>query len=450
MKQKFKVRIFTFLPSLFVLGFLFFLVFQTLTFFKENSSKISPELAIKTYSGLGLGKGKMIAASCAFTLSGAPIPETGQGHFMEFADCNGAVLNCPGFDMPVPGTSQCGGVCHPKPATLPPGCRQSCADGACETYCDQCTAGYVWTGQNCRLQNPPTCPALCTEAITPTVFYSEHSTVSGNVYIYPVTNARPTPGYSLGNCSTPLPTKYIRRCEIARSSSDGTNNSSWVENYDTTHTTWSGQPVKVFPYTESIQVRCGIFDTTTNTYVSLSGNAIASAMVPEETLPPSPCSATNACGETVTGTKNAQGVCSVSAPPVQSCSINNSCGETFYGKVCGGVCDAGQGLDLNANCIRDFKVTSERVNPDGSVEFSWKVRPGVDSKCSFVDLTVSPGRPIPGLQDLSPSTDRARINNIQATTRFCLVCKFFNLNTSAYLGEVVKHQWIKVLRIGEN
>jgi hypothetical protein len=112
------------------------------------------------------------------------------------------------------------------------------------------------------------------------------------------------------------------------------------------------------------------------------------------------------------------------------------------------------GANPNDSCILNFDVTTNTVNPNGSVEFSWSFPPlpsGLSRKCSFVDYTTPTPRPVPGLQNLDPNLDRVRINNVQATTRFCLVCQFYNLlNNNSLLGESVKHQWIRVIKVGEN
>jgi hypothetical protein len=141
---------------------------------------------------------------------------------------------------------------------------------------------------------------------------------------------------------------------------------------------------------------------------------------------------------------------------VDGCSTTNACGQTITGFMNNGRCElsTGNGVDPNASCIVNFNVTSNTVNPNGSVEFSWTMAPlpsNIRSKCGFIDLTTPTPRPIPGLQNLDPSIDKVRINNVQATTRFCLVCQFYNLlNNNSLLGEAVKHQWVRVIRVGEN
>jgi len=141
---------------------------------------------------------------------------------------------------------------------------------------------------------------------------------------------------------------------------------------------------------------------------------------------------------------------------VDGCSTTNACGQTITGYMNNGKCELSTigGADPNASCIVNFDVTTNTVNPNGSVEFSWTMAnlpSNIRSKCGFVDLTTPTPRPIPGLQNLDPSVDRARINNVQATTRFCLVCQFYNLlNNNALLGEAVRHQWVRVIKVGEN
>jgi hypothetical protein len=141
---------------------------------------------------------------------------------------------------------------------------------------------------------------------------------------------------------------------------------------------------------------------------------------------------------------------------VDGCSTTNACGQNIQGFMNNGVCElaTGPGVNPNNSCILNFDVTTNTVNPNGSVEFSWTLAnlpSNIRSVCGFVDLTTPTPRPIPGLQNLSPETDRVRINNVQATTRFCLVCQFYNLlNNNALLGEGVKHQWVRVIKVNEN
>ena len=161
------------------------------------------------------------------------------------------------------------------------------------------------------------------------------------------------------------------------------------------------------------------------------------------------CTTTDACGVSKTGTVDANGQCQIT--PATGCSVSNACGQTFSGYSCPSGCSAvSSGTDINATCFAKFKTTSDTVSPNGSVEFSWQLAsvPGVTSKCSFVDLTSNTPRPIPGLQNLDPITDRARITNIQTTTRFCLVCAF--IKGGVEIGNAAIHQWVRVVRIGEN
>jgi hypothetical protein len=57
--------------------------------------------------------------------------------------------------------------------------------------------------------------------------------------------------------------------------------------------------------------------------------------------------------------------------------------------------------------------------------------------------------PIPGLQNLNTDIDRIRINNIQRNTEFCLVCRF-TTNDGTPQPPAANHQWVRVIRIGEN
>ena len=138
---------------------------------------------------------------------------------------------------------------------------------------------------------------------------------------------------------------------------------------------------------------------------------------------------------------------------VPSCSLTNVCNQTSQGVLRNGVCTTPSGGNINNSCITTFNSSSGSVNPNGSVEFKWSITPlppNVGSRCGFVDLTTPTPRPIPGLQNLDPNQDRARISNIQATTRFCLICQFYNLLNNSILGNAAAHQWVRVIRVGEN
>lgn len=136
-----------------------------------------------------------------------------------------------------------------------------------------------------------------------------------------------------------------------------------------------------------------------------------------------------------------------------TCSKTNVCGQNISGFMENGTCTLPSNTDPNESCIVSFNVTTNTVNPNGSVEFSWALPTlpsNIRANCGFVDLTTATPRPIPGLQNLDSDQDRVRINNIQSTTRFCLVCQFVNLLTNTTIGEASRHQWVRVLRVGEN
>lgn len=136
-----------------------------------------------------------------------------------------------------------------------------------------------------------------------------------------------------------------------------------------------------------------------------------------------------------------------------SCTTTNVCGQTINGAIINNKCENGMS-DPNASCITTFHVTADSVTPNGSVEFSWSIyndpKKQISYRCGFVDLTTPTPRPIPGLQNLDPNTDRARITSIQSTTRFCLICQFYSLLNNNLLGNAQAHQWIRVIKIGEN
>ena len=153
-----------------------------------------------------------------------------------------------------------------------------------------------------------------------------------------------------------------------------------------------------------------------------------------------------ACNICAQGSKMINGQC-------QTCTLTNVCGQTSQGEWQGESCVAPTDRNINNSCITTFNASNNSVNPNGSVEFSWTIanlQSGIGKRCGFVDLTTPTPRPIPGLQNLDPNQDRARINNVQATTRFCLICQFYNLLNNSSLGNAAAHQWIRVIRVGEN
>jgi len=139
-------------------------------------------------------------------------------------------------------------------------------------------------------------------------------------------------------------------------------------------------------------------------------------------------------------------------PPCGACTLTNACGQTFTGSNCSGSCQlAPESANINDSCIQDFKCgRSSNVSPNGSVTCSYKLPTNVRSLCSFVDLTTTIPKPVPGLQNLDQTTEQAKISNIQKTTRFCLLCKFYEISDSSLLGEAAVHQWVKVIRLGED
>lgn len=429
---------------IFFLGLVFYTKTQLVDFKKLDKS---PEIQISTLSIFGKLKSKAIAASCGFTLHGSAD---------EYTTCNN--ITCPdGSTVSAPGTSQCGGACQPTPQPqINATCiRTNCANptvmcnrGRCVQF--GCPSDYnLIYGTFCEKKSP--CENFCTAGITPTVSYINNSFMYNGLYIY-LNNTNPTPSYSLGSCSSATPPGNERRCEITRTTSDGSQTSSWTENYDIQHTTWPNQPNKTYPYSENISIRCGYWNTTTNSYSSQSAAVTANALVAHPKYG-QPCTNTDSCGIVSNGTYDIYGICNAAVTTPPSCSFTNICGQSFSGFQCASGCTATNGsTDINSSCIQDFKVTTDKVNPNGSTEFSWTITPvaGIGSKCGFVDLTTATPRVIPGLQNLDPSTDKVRISNIQTTTRFCLVCEFYNLVNNVTRGTAQAHQWIRVIRVGED
>lgn len=511
----------TFLVLLLV-TFIILLVFSVL-----SSPKASPEISLFSISPLGTKYGKMIAASCGFTLHNSAD---------EFTYCS---YTCPGGGT-VEGVSQCGGACQLKYNELPATCtdqqQYGCGAYACPIsydladkygngswYCklkpqyfcpSSCTNGatnfpqcnnntctnvetpysytcqqagypagytgyynftYLWYcttntgtainvvdtctnggGGSCTngATNYPQCDnnsgSFCQAGITPIVDYIGSQIFLSNIYYY-LSGTAPTPRYSVGSCSGGIPANHIRICAITRTSSDGSETGSWVENYDTNHTTWSYQSSKSHPYNESLTIACGYYSTLTYTVTGGWSNyvsATASILHPNYGLP---CStAPDACGVVNNGTYNMYGICNASTNTYSSCNRTNVCGQVFPGIQCPSGCTADSSF-TNDTCIQNFKPSIDKVNPNGSVEFSWDINSTSSvPNCSFVDLTSPTPRPIPGLQNLNPTIDKVRITNIQASTRFCLVCNFYSLLNGSLLGQAAVHQWVRVQRIGEN
>jgi len=212
----------------------------------------------------------------------------------------------------------------------------------------------------------------------------------------------------------------------------------------------------------SLTINCCYGGNATGTGYSLCGGTCFGTTTSCQSHPSTgqACSmGTDACGLPITGTYDSCGLCIVSSPTRPSCSITNTCGQTFTGTQCPSGCTASNGTsDPNSSCIQNFNVTAGSINPNGSVEFSWNLAPSTTTRatCGFVDLTTPTARPIPGLQNLDTNTDRVRISNIQASTRFCLVCQFYSLinkpgvTVGQRLGEAASHQWVRVIRIGDN
>lgn len=132
------------------------------------------------------------------------------------------------------------------------------------------------------------------------------------------------------------------------------------------------------------------------------------------------------------------------------CSQTNVCNQTLTGTNCGQGCKIPGVSDINSSCIPYFWCSADSVGPNGSIECKWKTSNTAKPVCGFIDLTTPTPRPIPGLQNLDPTRDNVRITNIQTTTRFCLVCQFYSLVNNSLLGEAAVHQWVRVIRIGEN
>ena len=283
------------------------------------------------------------------------------------------------------------------------------------------------------------------------VSYIGYTQIINNKYIYK-NGQGPTPFYTASS------TTASSTCNIFRNSSDGSKNINYNELYTTNKTNWTNQAAKNYPYTEDTSVKCANNPALLND----CSYKIANAKVAHPKWN-QPCnSAANVCGVVTTGVYNEDGVCTatvVNNPT--TCSVTNACGQVRTGYNCPAGCTLnGSPLSAVSNdtCITLTPSTTS-VPPGGSVNFTWRVtplNPGIGRKCGFTDLSkpVGPnglGTPIPGLQDLDPAKESARINNIQTNTRFCLVCTFYNISNGSAVGlPAAIHQWIRVIRIGES
>jgi hypothetical protein len=169
------------------------------------------------------------------------------------------------------------------------------------------------------------------------------------------------------------------------------------------------------------------------------------------------CSTNNPCnpGQSVQGIM-LNGSCNPINPinniVYPACKLINACGQEFSGFTCpNNGCQPSNTGNIDNSCISSFTLSSPSISPNGAVTFNWSFAPlksGITRKCGFVDLSTPTPRPIPGLQDLSPTQDSVRITNVQRSTQFCLVCKFFGATIGT--REAAVHQWVRVIRTGEN
>jgi len=482
------------------------------SFFSKNVVKNkSPEISLLSYSNKGKNFGKIVAASCGFSNQGHGSAD--ERTYCSNINCNGTNVVAAGWSTCggacVPDNPA---VCNPYLCTVQPAQTQniSCPDGQNgniiqerTSSCPSGAASPVWSGwsttsNSCQINCAPelpqsrtiSCPAgqfgsntqertsscssvsatpawsawtdinntcytpdFCAAGITPTVNYLSYNSIISGIYYY-LNNTAPTPNYTLGSCPGGIPGGYKRICNVSRNSSDGTNSGSWQENYASEHTSWAiGQASKPYPYNETLSVSCGYYDFYNNLQGSLSNTVSASANVLHPNYGQS-CTTTNDCEQLSNGTIDKDGICTAVPIAVTSCTNTNICGQTFSGLACPTGCTASNGTpNINSTCLTSLTPQIDTINPNGSVDFKWTIGglgAGYSSKCGFVDLTYGgAGKLIPGLQNLDISVNRARITNIQNTTRFCLVCKFYNqLNVDQ--GESVLHQWVRVQRIGEN
>lgn len=377
----------------------------------SQQSSMSPEIKIHSISYFSKFKTKSIAASCGFTLHGSAD---------EYTSCS---YTCPDGST-ISGVSQCGGTCGPMASELAATCTDQQQYG-CGAY--SCPAGYnlvdkigngTWvcklasTGNTCPSGGGSTCKPMFDDQVYPCTGGGP-----GNVTV--------RADYTCsGDVGTWGPYNVISNTCTGNSCTNGATNYPTCDNNNCTNGATNPPSCTTCPSGGSMiggQCAC-------------SNGATLSSQ----------------CTQCPSGQAfNNAGQCS------SQCEVTNACGQTFVGIMNGSKCETSKSeAELNASCIADFNVTTNTVNPNGSVEFSWSLADlpnGISSRCGFVDLTTPTPRPIPGLQNLSPETDRIRINNVQATTRFCLVCQFYNLlKGNTLIGEAARHQWVRVIKVGEN
>jgi hypothetical protein len=263
--------------------------------------------------------------------------------------------------------------------------------------CSSC--GPVLKTVRCQSNTTTTsqCTQLCANGVTPTTKYLNYNEMQGSTYVY-YDNTKPTPSYSLGTCSTPVPAEYSRVCHIIRTSSDGTQTADWTENYDTEHTIWNNQVNKNYPYSEDFSVQCYYQNSSGQKF--LQSSVVGSSAKVAHSQYKQSCNTINVCNETTSGTVDIDGMCSATPKSVSTCSYTNSCGLPITGYQCPSGCTATSSAISDTSCII---LNSDRsvIRPNGSVLLNWDFNnSNINPVCSIYDFTSSPSTLIPGFQNI--------------------------------------------------
>lgn len=447
----------------------------------------SPEIALASVSPLGEAKGSVIAASCGFG--------DNSNHFIGDTVCGGT---CPAGSTPgsscLPGFNMINGVnnayvcysdasinsfmvssgflsyasCYsqgliPSVKGAPGAYSFSCVAKSASVCISSCTNGAT---------NPPSCDNnVCTNGAT------NYPSCNNNACTNGATNAP--------DCTTCPSGQTMVNGQCANSCTNGATNPPTCTTCPAAQTMVNGQCINSCANGATNAPTCS---TCPAGRTMVSGQCVVACTNGATNAPQ--C---NSCpyGQVFNGTSCVPGVCANGAtnypvcntcqtpqyyfngtscvpnpcgqviPPAsygQSCNNgSNACGQAVSGTVqCDGVCRSSSPTN-NSGCIQTFTPNTTSVQPNGSVEFFYKLLPvasGTSRACGFYDRSQSAGPdglgvPIPGLQNLNTDSDRVRINNIQRNTEFCLVCRF-STSDGTPQAPAANHQWVRVIRIGEN
>lgn len=401
------------------------------------SDSKSPETSLASFSPQGPIKGSVVAASCGFGDS--------SGHYLGDTVCGGT---CPAGSTPLDGVcvANCTNgainpnICDQCPSgkTLVSGqCVDTCANGSAPTF--SCGNGYTLSGNNCLSE------LICAQDYYPLVSYIRPNGMCAIEII---------PGGWL-NVGEPSRTTIQASLSCDNVCNNGATNSPECTTCPAGKTMIGGQCVNSCTNGAINYPTC---TTCPSGQSMVNGSCVANCVNGAINAPN--CNVCNTPSTYWNGTSCVPNPCGNVLPPInydQPCGGGrNSCGQPISsGRIqCDGSCTTS--TNPNTSCIQTFYPNTNSVYPNGSVDFSWKVLPPVDGgsvKCGFYDRSkgngVGLGVPIPGLQDLDISVDKLRINNIQRNTEFCLVCAYSDKSGNPQTPAAL-HQWVRVIRLGEN